>query len=348
MREYLASIAGNHALRERLGRDLEQNAFSHAYVLEGPAGIGKATMALELAMALACERKTDGAHPLPCHRCAACRKIAAGNSPDVIHIYREEGKATMGVGTVRALRSDVITVPNDLSFKIYIIHDAHTMTVQAQNALLLTLEEPPAFVLFLLLSENADALLETIRSRAPILRMQPVSDAEIRTHLSSLEGDVAKAAAELSRKAPTDFAAVLRMANGRLGRVIELLDEAKRAPLLENRREVQEVCRLLADRTHTDVLLTALLAFGKKREEITAKLQLLQTALRDLTLLHYSDTAEALFFTDKESALELSTRFTARELLCAIEATERAIGTLSANGNTRLALVQLLIDLTAK
>ncbi len=348
MREYLASIAGNSALRERLGRDLEQNAFSHAYVLEGPAGIGKATLALELAMSLACEHRADGTHPLPCRTCPTCRKIAAGNSPDVIHVYREEGKATMGVDVVRTLRTDVITVPNDLSFKIYIIHDAHTMTVQAQNALLLTLEEPPAFVLFLLLSENADALLETIRSRAPILRMQPVSDSEIRTHLLTRGDAVARATNDLCRNAPEDFDAVLRMANGRIGAVIDLLDEEKRAPLMESRKDVLYVCRLLADRTHPDKLLTALLSFGKKRDEVTAALQLLELALRDLLLLHYSETATPLFFTDADAASELSTRFTARELLSAIEAAEAAVTALASNSNVRLTLTQLMIGLTAK
>ena len=95
MREYLSKIAGNTALRQRLGRDLEQGALSHAYVLEGPSGIGKTAMALELTMAMACENAKSADHPLPCRTCAACRKIAAGNCPDVIHIRREEYKETM-------------------------------------------------------------------------------------------------------------------------------------------------------------------------------------------------------------------------------------------------------------
>lgn len=348
MRNYLARVAGNDALRERLGRDLEQNALSHAYILEGPKGIGKQTLALELAMALACEHRNDAAHPLPCHTCPSCRKIAAGNSPDVIHVYREEDKVTMGVDVVRILRSDVITVPNDLNFKIYLVHDAHTMTVQAQNAFLLTLEEPPSFVLFLLLCEDADAMLETIRSRAPVLRMRPVADALIGEHLltNAPTPELARAASELCKKAPEEFAAVLRIAGGRIGTVIDLLDEEKRAPLLKNRAVATEICHMLADRGQPDALLTALLGLGKKRDEVTVKLELLQCALRDLLLLHYSDNAEPIFFTDKEAALELCTRFTARELLAATEAVEKAIRALAASGNIRLTLVQLMIDLT--
>ena len=347
MREYLATVVGNAALRQRLGQELEENAFSHAYILEGPAGIGKQTLALALSLSLACENKNSKEHPLPCMKCPTCRKILSGNSPDVIHIRREEDKTTMGVDVVRRLRNDVAVVPNDLHLKIYLIHDAHTMTVQAQNALLLTLEEPPAFVLFLLLSEDADALLETIRSRAPILRMQPVSDTEMADYLlHNAEENVCRAAAALRQSAPDDFAAVLRMAGGRIGAAIPLLDPEKREPLLKNRADVMEICRHLADRTHTNELLSALLAFGKNRESVAGKLQLLESALRDLLLLGYNETARLLFFTDRESAIEQSAHFTASRLLSAVSAVEQTVAALSANGNVRLLLVQLLLKLT--
>ena len=154
MREYLTLVAGNTALRQRLARQLEDGSLSNAYIIEGPSGSGKSTLALSLAMAMACKGGPASA-ALPWGECGACRKIATGSSPDVIHVRREEGKATMGVDTVRALRADVYTVPNDLSFKVYLIHDAHTMTTQAQNAFLLTLEGPPPFVLFFLLAQDA-------------------------------------------------------------------------------------------------------------------------------------------------------------------------------------------------
>ena len=348
MREYLTAVAGNAALRRRLGAELESDSFSHAYLLEGPAGCGKSTLALELVKALACENRKREALDLPCGSCPTCQKIAAGNSPDVIHIRRERDKATMGVETVRALRSDVITVPNDLSFKVYIIHDAHTMTVQAQNALLLTLEEPPAFVRFILLTEDAGALLETIRSRAPILRMQPIDEQEIKRYLLSSQRDraVQSKAAALQSDAPEELAALLRMAGGRIGKALELLDEGKRAPLLENRAVVSEICRLLMLRTHPDELLAALLSLGNSREDVCARLSLLKTALRDLLVLSYSEAAPLLFFTDEGVAQELSSRFTAKRLLAYTDAVERTLTALAANGNVRLLLIQLLNALT--
>jgi DNA polymerase III delta' subunit len=343
MREYLTSVAGNQRLRRRLGKDLEEGSLSHAYIIEGPAGSGKATLALELAMALACQNRSDSSHALPCGKCDSCRKIAGGNSPDVIHVYREEGKATMGVDVIRALRSDVHTVPNDLSFKVYLIHDAHTMTPQAQNAFLLTLEEPPAFVLFFLLSQDAASLLETIRSRAPILRMQPVCEQEIEEYLLSpaREQKLLRAAMTLKNETPSDFAAILRMANGCIGTAIELLNESRQAPLMEHRAAVSRIASLLAERTRPDELLSTMLTFGVNREEVTARLLLLEMALRDLTLLNYSESASLLFFTEQDAASELAGRFTARRLLRIGEAIRETIASLAFGGNVRLALVQL-------
>ncbi len=350
MREYFGDVAGNAALRRRLGQDICADAFSHAYILEGPEGSGKSTLAMEIAMALACRRRKDSSAPLPCKTCPACRKIAAGNSPDVIHIRRREDKVTMGVDVIRDLRADVITVPNDLSVKIYLIHDAHTMTVQAQNALLLTLEEPPSFVLFFLLAEDAGAMLETIRSRAPVLRMQPVSDGEMRQYLLSdrREAKVSRAVSALMSKSTDEFTAVLRMANGCVGNVISLLDEAKRAPLMEQRAQVLEICRLLAFRGRPDELSSRLLALGKKREDVIDMLQLLQTALRDLILLCYSESVSLLFFTEQETPLELCNHFTAGRLAGISAIIDDTLSALAANGNVRLLLVQLQNRLSAQ
>ena len=160
MRQYFAEMAGNRSLLMRLANELSAGSFSHAYIIEGQEGFGKHTLARNMVMALACEHRTDAGYPLPCGKCPSCRKIAGGISPDVTLVRRPEGKTMITVDTVRDLRSDVPIFPNDLDFKVYIIEDAHTMNPQAQNALLLTLEEPPPFVLFLLLLCCAQPLVQ--------------------------------------------------------------------------------------------------------------------------------------------------------------------------------------------
>ena len=345
MREYLSRVVGNIALRARLGEELSRGAVSHAYVIEGPFGSGKHTLAREIAMALSCEHRDKDGYALPCGVCASCRKIAAGNSPDVITVSREEDKATMGIDVIRALRDDVPLYPNDLDVKVYIIEDAHTMTIQAQNALLLTLEEPPPFVMFLLLAERSELLLETIRSRAPILRMQPIGDAMMSDYLlSPSRPDVAREAKALPEG---DFSALLRMSNGCIGRALVLLEEKKRAPVMARRQAAEQLCRTLVQMRSPDELLALLLGFGTAREELLARLSAITEALRDLLLLNYTDNAPLIFFTDREAATELSACFSAGRLQGYLQATEETMEQLSANANTRLALFRYL-DLLLK
>lgn len=348
MREYLPSVVGNVALRARLGAELARGALSHAYILEGPAGCGKHTLARDMIMALVCEHRADPSRSLPCMECPTCRKIASGNCPDILTVARPEDKATMGVDVIRALRDGVAVMPNDLDIKIYVIEEAHTMTTQAQNALLLTLEEPPPFVLFLLLCERAEVMLETIRSRAPVLRMQPVAEQEISDYLlSPARQSVARAARTLMEENGEEYAAMLRMANGRIGRALELLEDKKRAPMLARRADATRVCELLASGAGSDRLLTHLLAFGKARDEVSARLALVQEALRDLIALGHSESAPLIFFTDREQAAELAATFTARALYAYVAATTEAQTALAANANVRLALTQYFCRLTA-
>ena len=260
----------------------------------------------------------------------------------------EEDKATMGVDVIRLMREDVSTLPNDLEFKVYVIEDAHTMTTAAQNAFLLTLEEPPPFVLFLLLAEKAEVLLETIRSRAPILRMQPVSDTELREHLlSHPDKAIARAACALESSAPDEFAALLRMSCGRIGRALELLEEKKRAPLLAKRRVASSMCELLASTARNAELQALLFSFPSARTEATDMLLTVNEALRDLLALSVTENAPLLFFTDRETAADLAARFTTATILAYIEATDDALSSLSRGGNVRLTLTHYLCRLTA-
>lgn len=173
MREYFPELVGNGRLCARIGEELTQGRLSHAYLLAGPPGSGKHTFALQLAAALACEmRDEDG--PLPCGKCASCRAILGGRDPDVITVSRGD-RATLGVEQLREVLDQLYIAPNWHEDKIYLIEDAQTMTAQAQNALLIALEEPPRHVRFLLLCTEPEAMLETIRSRAPMLRMAYIS-----------------------------------------------------------------------------------------------------------------------------------------------------------------------------
>lgn len=355
-------VAGNTALLDRLLRDVRDGRLNHAYILDGALGSGRHTVARWLCGVIACQNRPGrlvsaedadpdqmdlfGAAPppspqppdapLPCGVCLDCQRILSSTCPD-IHLIGRESKATLGVDRVRFLRQDVLNPPNRLDTKIYIIEDAETMTVQAQNALLLTLEEPPPYVLFLLLCNGADALLETIRSRAPILRLTPLPDETVRDALTAHGRSLP----------PDETAALLQQANGSIGRALALSDPRTLAPVLRNRERCEELLSCLAAR-RPDGILTAVYSWDTRREAVGDILCDLQLAVRDLLLLKRSDTVRPVFFTDREAAVELSDRFTARALIRLWDAVWTARETLDANGNVKLTLTRLVDQITRR
>lgn len=163
-------LLGNERVRERLQAAFAADRLSHSYLISGPAGSGKHTLAKLLAAAMQC---TEGSRR-PCGTCLQCRKVFAGTHPDVITVD-DPARKTVGVELIRKARADVYIRPNEGRRKIYVFPRAMDMNPSAQNALLKVIEEPPAYAAFLLLTEEAQRLLPTIRSRCVDLQMAPLS-----------------------------------------------------------------------------------------------------------------------------------------------------------------------------
>lgn len=336
MRPILSDVVANEHLRARLGDELLAGKLSHAYILSGERGFGKHTLALNLAAALACERGKDAHASLPCLECPTCRKILSGNSPDIIYVNRGD-KATLGVDPIRELRQDVYIPPNDLSVKVYIIEEAHLMTPQAQNAFLLTLEEPPAYVLFLLLCENSSLMLETIRSRAPVLRLEPVPNELILQHISRKVPE-AKRMWEDDRDALEEL---IVTANGSIGRALELLDPKLYKPLFERRESARTFIRLCASPKNTGETMRFLNNLGTRRDELIEQLSTILLCLRDLLLCKQTENAPLCFFSDREEASSLAYTFTTPELFSLCDSVSDATDRLRANANVRLTITAM-------
>jgi len=180
---------------------------SHAYIIAAQPEAG-AARARELAMAMLC---TAPGGTKPCGLCRSCRKVAAGIHPDVLITERkkdEKGKEKreIYVEQIREIVASAVIMPNEAERKVYIIRDAGTMNAAAQNALLKILEEPPAFVSFILVADNAGQLLETVRSRCVILRENGEENVPAAEAL-------ARAEAYLDAAAAGDRIALVRFAN---------------------------------------------------------------------------------------------------------------------------------------
>ncbi len=171
------TLLGNERLKENLIKSLQKGHASHFYVISGPQGSGKHTLARLLAAALLCTSPHR-----PCMGCDSCRKVLSGLHPDFITADDPE-KKTVPVALIRQIREDMFIRPNEGDKKVYLFPRAQDMGVPGQNALLKILEEPPAYGVFLLLTDNPEKLLPTVRSRCTLLRLQPLPEAVLRREL---------------------------------------------------------------------------------------------------------------------------------------------------------------------
>ncbi len=335
---YMTALVGNSTIKDKLCRDIEAERLAHAFIIEGPRGTGKHTLALNIAAALACSGSREHGS-LPCYGCPECKKIFSGICPD-IQTVGCEGKATLGVDSVRFLRTDVHTVPNDLEFKLYIIEDADKMTVQAQNAFLLTLEEPPKFVHFVLLCESATSLLETVRSRAPVLRTQPITHNELDEYISAND----RRAAQMKLTAPAEYAELIMASRHGIGTALEYLEPKGFAPVRATRALACEFCELAVSSAGARAALPLLKKFSQKREALAAELSAISEALTDLLILKKSDSAPLEFFADRNYAAELCDKASLRFLYNLSSAVTDAQKANGRNANVRILLVKLLSD----
>ena len=343
---YFPDIVGNNDLLYRLSKDISENRLAHAYIIEGQRGSGRHTAATQVAAAIECEARASFNSPsffgnerkiIPCGKCPSCLKILDGKSPDVKIIGLEEDKVTMGVDTIRNLKNDMYTAPNDLSVKVYIIEDADRMTVQAQNAFLLSLEEPPEYVLFFLLCENSSDLIETVRSRAPTLRTEHIPEDEIEKYLLSHD----KRAESVKNFSLSDWKTLLSIASGSIGYAAELLDDKKRNEVFELRRSASDLIVALS-RSSKKSAIETVSSFGTKRQDVIIRLNLIETALRDLIILKKCESAALCFYTDRDEAQEISDRFTAKSLFTLYDAVSLALNDLELNSNVRLTLMNMM------
>ena len=208
----LPVLAGNERIKVQLSLRERGRGLAHAYLISGPAGSGRHTLAALVTAAMVCSAPLAAR---PCGECVPCKKVLRGIHPDVqVFSGPGEGKP-LTVDQVRQLRADAYVRPNEGERKVYWLEGADKMAPPAQNAMLKLLEEGPPYAAFLLLAENPGGLLQTIRSRCEELALTPVSPAECEQWL----------AARFPVKDPGEIRRAARSCQGILGRAVKELED---------------------------------------------------------------------------------------------------------------------------
>ena len=300
---------------------------SHAYILSGEAGMGKKTLANAFAMTLLCEEEGKE----PCMHCHACKQVLSGNHPDLIYVTHEK-PASMGVDDIREQINDTIMVrPYSSQYKIYIVDEAQKMTVQAQNALLKTIEEPPAYAVIMLLTTNPDAFLQTILSRCVQLKLKPLKDSVVKGYLED-KLQVKDVQAEI-------YSAFAR---GNLGKAIHLAQSEDFKMMYE------EILRLLKEIKDMDIsqLLDVIRKLKDDNTDIKGCLDFMQMWYRDILMYKTTKDLNLLIFKDEFSAVKKAASLSSYEGLERIlEAIDKARVRLDANVNMELVMELLLLTM---
>lgn len=301
-------LLGNEQLRQNLRSSIGRGRISHFYLICGPEGSGKHTLARLLSAAILCESEEK-----PCSACTACRKVFANTHPDVITVTDPEHK-NVAVKIVRQIREDVFIRPNEGSHKIYIF--PQELGIEGQNALLKILEEPPSYGVFLLLSDNPEKLLPTIRSRCTDLALNALPESLLRRELTRQFPDADAAALD----------AAIERSGGYLGQAISLLESGT-----EEDPQTEGFVRSFASRDAL-ALLQVLVPMEKWKRD-----QLIPVLKRWTELLHSALLCRSGMKAISPAARELGSKRSSAELMQAISHIQKAI--TYAQGNVSVAAI---------
>lgn len=333
-------IIGHDTQVDALADAVESGRISHAYLISGPVGVGKTTLALSLARALNC---TADVSARPCGVCESCRRVARGSHPDVTFvdfawqdavISAKKGTTTrqaLSIDAVRFLRQDVATRPIFGRWKLQIIGDAGLLTGTAADAYLKTIEEPPPFAVIVLLAESAEQVSETIRSRCRVIELGGVPRRQI---LSALVGrDVEAGLADR----------LSRAAHGRIGWALEM---AASQDARLSHRELVEAAFEHVTTPLGRVELTGVIArdFTRHRAQTFQLLDAVTGVWRD-ALLYRAGLADETAYPDVGDRLAgWAANYELRDLYRALNASRQCLIDLSNNVQARIALHAMVMQ----
>lgn len=320
-------IIGHEDIIQHFKMSIERGKLSHAYILNGERGTGKKLVTRVIAKALQCEEgKADA-----CNMCHSCIQADSGNQPDIIWV-RHEKPNVISVDEIRGqVNQDIVTKPYSSRYKIYIIPEAQLLNVQAQNALLKTIEEPPEYAIIFLLTDNVDKLLSTIISRCIVLNMKPIREMDMIRYMTDVL-HIPEAQAYFCE----------RFAYGNLGKAVRLATS-------ENYQEIKNACvRLLRDiyKTDTEDIILAAKKLSEYKLEMQDLMDIFQMWYRDVLMFKITNSVNQLVFKEEYQALkQQSAKISYEGVDNVIKALDKMKVRLDANVNFDVAMELLLMTI---
>ena len=320
-------IIGHDDVVNHLQNAIQMGKVSHAYIFNGEVGAGKKMLASAFAMALQCEKHgTD-----PCMECDSCKRALSKNHPDIITITHEKPNS-IGIEDIRIqLIDDVSIKPYTGPYKIYILNEAEKLTLQAQNALLKTIEEPPAYAVILLLTTNAESFLPTILSRCVTLNLKAVPDEKIKKFL-------------MAHYQIPDYQAdvCVAFAQGNVGKAIQLAAS-------DDFNELKASALQLIKRLH-DIdlyeMTEAVKQISEYKLQINDYFDLMMIWFRDVLYLKATNDVDGLIFKDEVYDIKKqAAKRSYQGIETILEALEKAKIRLNANVNFDLVIELLLLTI---
>lgn len=326
----LSDIFGNKNTIEKMISAVKRKKLSHSYLITGSPGTGKTLLANIFAKMIQCESETES---LPCLLCSSCKSFDTENHPDIIYVVPTK-KKVIGIDDIREqIISKALTKPYKYNYKIFIIENADTLSEQAQNALLKTLEEPPHYVIFIMTAVSAKSMLPTVLSRSVILKTQEICSADISAFLcSKLSIDKEKA----------DFYG--EYARGSIGEALKI---ASSEDFVSMRQVIFDIISSAKNSSPAEFTEHA-----KTLEKYKASPEFLDIFImyyRDLMVIKLTGNTHNIIQKDKaEFLLEEAKKETSQNISDKLEAVLNAKKELSANANFILCMEVMLIKIKEK
>jgi DNA polymerase-3 subunit delta' len=319
-------VIGQREVIGSLKRSLSEGRIGHAYIFSGPAGIGKKTIARIFAGLLLCDAPQNGS---VCGSCKPCLMMDSGSNPDYHSISCEE--QSIGVDLIREIQSDVILKPMYSKRKVYIIEEAAKMTEQAQNCLLKTFEEPPEYVVVMLLTTNYDKLLETVRSRAQHLKFGKYTREQVYQALRDRYGSD-----------DGIFGLAADYSDGNIGTALELAGSGTFSQLREQMLEL--LPKVARGETKAILDFSSFMDNNKDNSDILFEIMLL--FYRDLLVMNETGEENMLINSDKKDIiLNNARKCRSSRLISSIDAICAARRAAAQNAGYQLVIDNLLIKL---